>query len=566
MRTNRLFLWTFFFLVVCSFAQAQGQPVDSLIRVNAPFESINEEQIPGAIIYLRNAGKQVYVQHRGIEMYCDKAVLYKESNFIKAIGNVKMNQGDTITMNSKYAEYNGGNQLAYASGNVNMRSPESTLQTDTLWFNRKRQQAYYRSGGTVRDTASTLKSRVGTYFMKDKKYQFLDNVVVTNPEYVINSNHLNFYSDSGHTYMYGPSTITGETSKVYCERGFYDTRADEGYFVKNSSIDYNDRNVKGDSLYFNRGRDFASAVNNIKITDTINNSVMKGDYAEVYRAKDSVFMTKRAVAISVQDQDSVYIHADTLMITGKEDNRLVRGFYDVRLFKSDLSGKSDSIASRQTTGLTKMIGNPILWSGKSQMTGDSIFLQSNVKTEKLDSLRVFYNAFIVDQDTLGGFNQIKGKELTGFFKENTLDVVNINKNVENLVYVRNDSQELIGIDKRTSGRMVLEFEEGEINITTYYDDIRGTTFPPEELPINARTLRGLNWRGEEQLFSVNDIFKGKPIPEQIKIQGLPLPKIEEEFFRKEDLENLNENSALKKEDLENRTKDQIKNIEGTGEN
>ncbi|SCX94943.1 OstA-like protein [Nonlabens sp. Hel1_33_55] len=565
--TRPKYISAFVFIMLTAFVSlAQEQPVDSLIRVESPFESINEQEFPGAILYLRNAGKQVFVQHRGIEMYCDKAVFYKESNFIKAIGNVRMNQGDTITMSSKYAEYNGGNQLAFASGNVNMRSPESTLQTDTLWFNRKRQQAYYRSGGTVRDTASTLKSRVGTYFMKDKKYQFLDKVVVTNPEYVINSNHLNFYSDSGYVYMYGPSTITGKTSKVYCERGFYDTRADEGYFVKNSSIDYNDRNVKGDSLYFNRGRDFASGVNNIKITDTINNSIIKGDYAEVFRSKDSVFITKRAVAISLQGQDSVYIHADTLMITGKEDDRLVRGFYDVRLFKSDLSGRSDSIVSRQTTGLTKMITNPVLWSGKSQITGDSIFIQSNVETEKLDSLRVFYNAFIADQDTAGGFNQIKGKELTGLFKDNELSIVNIDKNVEHLIYLRNDIQELIGIDKRTSGRMVLELENQEVIVNTYYNEAKGTTFPPEELPVNARTLRGLNWREEERPYSYSDLFKGQPVPKQIKIQGLPLPKVEEDFFTEDDLENLNENSELKKEDLENREKDKIENIEGTGDN
>ncbi|WP_194850526.1 OstA-like protein [Nonlabens antarcticus] len=556
----------FFIIFTSTQMQAQEQPVDSLIRVKAPFATVNQDEFPGAAIYFRDGGEQVFIEHRGIKMYCDKAVFYEKSNFVKAIGNVKMNQGDSIRMNSKYAEYNGNSQLAYASGNVDMKSPESTLQTDTLYFDRAKQQAYYRSGGTVRDTASTLKSRVGRYFMKDKKYQFLDNVVVTNPEYVINSNHLNFYSDNGHAYMYGPSTITGQTSKVYCERGFYDTRADEGYFVKNSSIDYNDRNVKGDSLYFNRGRNFASAVNNIIITDTINKSILKGDYAEVYRDKDSVFLTKRAVAITLQDKDSVYIHADTLMVTGKEDDRLVRGFYGVRIFKTDLSGKSDSIVSRQVTGLTKMIGNPILWSGKSQMTGDSIFIQSNVKTEKLDSLRVFYNAFIVDRDTAGGFNQIKGKELTGFFKENELDIVNINKNVEHLIYVRNDTQELIGIDKRTSGRMVLEFADGEVAVNTNYDDVRGTTFPPDELPENARTLRGMKWRGDEQIFSKDDLFKGKPIPKQIKIQGLPLPEVEEDFFKTEEPLELDKNSVLKKKDLKTREKDKVKNLPAKEDN
>jgi hypothetical protein len=548
-------------------AVAQEQETqDSLIRVTAGFEIIDEAQYPGAIIYSRNDARQVFVQHRGIEMLCDRAVFYKESNFLKAIGNVKMNQGDSIRLNSKYAEYNGNSRLAYASGSVNMRSPESTLSTDTLYFDRIKQQAYYRSGGTVRDTASTLTSRVGRYFMKDKKYQFLDKVVVTNPEYVINSNHLNFYSDSGHAYMYGPSTITGSTSKVYCERGFYNTRADEGYFVKNSSIDYNDRNIKGDSLYFDRNRDFASATNNIILTDTINNSVTRGHYAEVFRAKDSVFITKRAVAISVQDQDSVYIHADTLMITGPEDNRLVKGFYDVRLFKSDLSGKSDSIITRQSTGLTKMIRNPILWSGKSQMTGDSIFLQSNVQTEQLDSLHVFFNAFIADLDSTGGFNQVKGKELIGYFKDNELDIVNINKNVENLIYVRNETQDLVGVNKGTSGRMRIQFEDAEMIKVTNYDNPKDITYPPEDLPENARKLRGLNWRGDEIMYTVQDLFRGKPAPVLTKITGLPLPELEEDFFDPENPIELNENSEIEQEDLEIREEDKIENIPGTGDN
>nr|WP_238566794.1 OstA-like protein [Nonlabens ulvanivorans] len=84
-----------------------------------------------------------------------------------------MNQGDSVLMNSKYAEYNGNTQLAFAAGKVNMRSPETTLSTDTLYFDRNKQQAYYRSGGTVKDTASTLTSRVGRFFMQEKNINSL---------------------------------------------------------------------------------------------------------------------------------------------------------------------------------------------------------------------------------------------------------------------------------------------------------------------------------------------------------------------------------------------------------
>src|SRR5690606_33945066 len=183
---------------------------------------------------------------------------------------------------------------------------------------------------------------------------------------------------------------------------------------------YENRILEGDSLYFNRNTSFASATNNIKVTDTLNNSVIKGHYAEVYRDRDSVFITKRALAISLQEKDSVFIHADTLMVTGKPENRIIRGFYDVRLFKSDMSGKSDSIHVQETTGLTKMLGNPVIWSGINQLTGDTIHLLSNPETEQLDTLKVFDNAFMIQEDSLGGYNQIKGKELIGLFENNEL--------------------------------------------------------------------------------------------------------------------------------------------------
>ena len=32
--------------------------------------------------------------------------------------------------------------------------------------------------------------------------------------------------------------------------------------------------------------------------------------------------------------------------------------------------------------------NPILWFGKSQMSGDKIFLTSDINTQKLDSLKI----------------------------------------------------------------------------------------------------------------------------------------------------------------------------------
>ncbi len=519
-------------------------------------------EFPDAAIYTKDESGQVYIVHEGVEMWCDQAFVYLKSNFVKAYGDVRITQGDTVSMNSKYAEYNGNTQFAFASGDVVLTEPKTTLKTDTLYFDRIKQQAYYRTGGTVRDTASVLTSRSGRYFAESKKYQFLQNVKIVNPKYTVNSNQLDFYSESGAAYLYGPSTIVSETSTVYCERGYYDTRGDTGYFVKNSKVDYNNRTLYGDSIYFDRNKSFASATNNIRVLDTINKSVIRGHYAEVFREKDSVFITKRAVAITVRDGDSIYVHADTLQVTGKPDDRIVKGFYRARLFKpgklgdDPTSGKCDSIYVNQKRGITKLLRNPVLWSGENQMIGDTIHILSDTITDKLDTLKVFNNAFLVQKDSLG-FNQVKGESLIGLFTNNELDTVNINKNAQVIYYSRNDNDELVGINNTVSSSIQMYLEEQKITGIRFIKKATGKVYPPSMLPENARLLPGFQWRGEERLYSVEDLFKGKPAPVLPKIMGIPLPNDEGDFFEDipEDDIQLPKESKLSPKDLQNRPND-----------
>lgn len=480
-----------------------AQTPKKIIIEHSDFADINQLETPDAALLTGN----VRVNHDGAILTCNKAYYFQKENYIKAFGNVRIVQGDTLTMSSKYAEYNGENKQAFATGNVVLQSPEMSMVTDTLNFDRNSQEAYYTTYGTITNKGNTLRSKSGRYFVNQKKYQFLTAVTITTPENVIKSNHLDYYTNSGHSYLLGPSTIVGKDNKIYTENGFYDTKKDIARLQRNSTIRYNNLLVKGDSLFYNKKTGFASGVNNVKITDSINKTIIKGHYAEIYKFKDSMFVTKRAVAVSLVDKDSVYIHAKKLMVTGKEGNRIVRGFNNARFFKTDLSGKCDSIHSDQTKGLTQLIGKPILWNFDNQMTGDVIHLVGNNKTEKLDSLKVLNNAFIVSKDTVGtGFNQVKGQNLYGKFKDNALQEVDIVKNTEVIYYMRSEEQELIGINKSVGSKINLILDKNKIDTLTIFEKPEGEIYPEKDLPENARKLRGFIWRGDERIKSKDDIF------------------------------------------------------------
>ena len=492
------------------FAQAPKK----IIIENADFSDVDQELMPDALLLTGN----VKVNHDGVVLTCNKAYFFQKENYLKAFGNVQLVQGDTLFLNSKYAEYNGNVKKAFATGNAVMTSPDATLATDTINFDRNVQEVFYNTKGTIINKDNTLVSKSGRYYVTEKKFQFLTEVTLTNPKYVVKSNHLDYYSNSGHTYLLGPSTITSKANYIYTEKGFYDTKKNLAHFLRKSYIKYDDRLIEGDSLYYNRNIEFASATRNVKITDSVNRGVVKGHYAEVYKLKDSMFVTKRAVAINFVENDSVYIHGKKLMVTGKEGERILRAYNNVRFFKVDMSGKCDSIHSNSKTALTKLIGNPILWNGENQITGDVMHLIGDNTTKKLDSLKVLNNTFLVSRDTLStGFNQVKGLNLFGKFRDGKLHDVDVIKNTEVIYYMRNDANELIGINKNVSSKINLILENNAVETITFYNKVDGDIYPEADLPENARKLRGLVWRGDERIKSKDDIFTAEDNEENDKL-------------------------------------------------
>jgi lipopolysaccharide export system protein LptA len=499
---KRIFFLFLIFFTSISFSQEKRK-----IIYEAEIQEADEEKYPGATILLGN----VKMDHEGIKLTCQQALYYKKQNFFKAIGNVLIRQGDTITQTSDYSDYDANSKQALSWGNVVLKDPTMTLTTDTLQFDRINQKLFYQSYATIKDATNTLKSKNGNYYLENKKFTATTRVTVVNPEHNLESNHLDYYTNTGLTFLYGPSIITNtqNENRIYCERGFYNTKTDISHFVKNAKLYLKERTVEGDSLYYDKKRGFASATNNIQIIDTVQNFITKGNYAEIFEFKDSLYIIKRAVAISIVEKDSMFIHGDTLLVTGKPEKRIVRTFHNVKIFKSDLQGKCDSIHINQVTGLTKMYRNPVIWSDKNQITGDTIYLKSNVDTEKLDSLKVFNKAFIVSKDSLSenDFNQIKGRNMFGKFEKNKLRTLLVKGNAESVYYNRNEETNVIEtITKEISSNIEFTLNKGIIESIKYLKASEGKTYPPSKLPEDIKKLKGFIWRESEQPKKKEDIF------------------------------------------------------------
>lgn len=470
--------------------------------------TIDQKKYPDATIFSSNDKQQVHFRHQGVDIWCDLAILYQQKNHVEAHGNVFLQQGDSLKMNSQNLLYDGNDRIATAQGNVELRHNNMTLYTEELSFDRNSQIAYYNHFGTIINEENTLTSQQGRYFTTLNKNQFDTQVHIENPSFTINSDQLDYYHNSKHAYLYGATQIQGEQYTIHCKRGFYDTTNEQGHFRDDAKIQYDLKTLEGDSLYFNNKEKFASATNHIRITDTINNVVIKGNYGEIFKEKDSMFITRKALLINIVENDSTYLHAGKIMVTGKKGNRIVKAFPNARIYKTDLQGKCDSICTQEVSGITHLVGKPILWSGENQITGDSIKLLSNINTKQLDSIKVINNVFIIEKDTIGnGFNQVKANLLKGRLENNKLRILNLYQNTETIYYAYSEQKELIGINKLICSRIKITLNENQnIETISFYVNPSGNLYPENKLPENERLMKGFLWRGDERMKNKNDIF------------------------------------------------------------
>src|SRR5699024_9370190 len=120
-------------LASCCSALVFGQENTTKIDYTSERTAKDEEKYPEALLMYK-VNNQVIFKHEGVKVWCDQAVFYEKDNFFRASGNVRIEQGDTITLTSQYAEYDGDTEFAFASNQVFLETDNTTLTTDSLFF------------------------------------------------------------------------------------------------------------------------------------------------------------------------------------------------------------------------------------------------------------------------------------------------------------------------------------------------------------------------------------------------------------------------------------------------
>ncbi|MDN5395919.1 MAG: organic solvent tolerance protein OstA [Chryseobacterium sp.] len=477
----------------------------------------------------------VQIEHQGSILYADEVILYNDQSLVKAIGNAKLQNADGSVITAQEMEYNGVTQKGVAKKEVVLTDPKQTIKTDILYYDRLANQAYFNTGGTISDAQNVMYTKSATYFLNTKMIDFVGNVKIDNPDYIIEGVNIKQNQNTKVAEFFGPTTITNRANRknrIYTEKGTYRMETKEAFLNKNSKIFYNDKILTGDDMYFNNTTGFGKATGNVTLDDPLERRYIKGGYGEVFQKKDSAMMTQSPYAVKIMEKDSIYFAAEKILSYQRPDSAditikksFLRAYKKGRIFKSNAQGRADSIAFNETDGIMHMYTKPILWSGEKQVTGDKIEAYFNTKTENIDSLKVIGNAYAISKvDSLNlkdEFNQVKGKFMTVYYQNNEIKEARVVGNAQSIAYVDDVDQETkqpqrIGITLSTCGIIGALFEETGLQIISCSIAANSDTYPMSKIEPEKRKFSDFNWNTKDRIRKWQDILVDSPNYEEIK--------------------------------------------------
>jgi lipopolysaccharide export system protein LptA len=507
----------FIFVGLSSSAQKQSN-IEILNANTLEFEDLGNEKIKRLI-------GDVQLKHDDALMFCDSAYIYSNSNTMDAYGHVKIRQGDSLRMFGDSLKYNGNTKVAILRGDIRLINNDVTLTTNYLDYNRTTNIAYYYGGGTMvnQKENNTLTSDEGYYHADSESFYFKKDVVLINPEYKIEADTLNYHSSSEVVNFLGPTTVTSKDNFIYTEDGWYNTVSNKSKFYKNAYLYSEEKLIEGDTLYYDREKGYGEIICNAVITDTVENLILQGDVAHLFELKDSAMITQEAMMMQMMD-DTLYMHADTFIISTQyiipdslknetdstkiigDTVRTMLAYNHVKFYKSDMQGKADSVVYSFSDSTINFYNDPIIWSKENQITGEFIYL---VMSEgELNRIYMNKNAFIISKaDSLReNYNQIKGKNMIGYFKESELQKINVFQNSETIYYAIDDEGKYIGVNKMSGNDMLIFLKDNEIQTITFINDPQGELSPLKEVSPKDVILKGFNWRIADRPNDMFDIF------------------------------------------------------------
>lgn len=563
-------LFIFVFISIhFTFAQINTNPKDALVKdpifqsqdktsttekiklIHSDTFSVQSDKYNGNPFFSGN----VQFFHQGSILTANEVILYKEQNFVKAVGNVRLQNADGSIITSNEMEYDGNTQRGIAKDNVSLTDPAQTIKTEMLYYDKTSNKAYFNTGGTITRQGNVIYTKSGTYNILSRIINLGGNVKIDNSDYIVEGDNIIQNQNTNTATFTGPTTITNRAkpnNRVFTESGSYNMNTKEVWLNKNSTIFYNGKTLKGDKIYYHQLTGFGKAEGNVTLYGPKERRYIKGGYGEIFEKKDSAMITQKPYAVKILEKDSIYFSSEKIVAYQKTDSTLqkksfLRAFKKGRMFKSNAQARADSISFNETDGILHLDGSPMMWSGAKQITGEHIKAYLDTEKQNIDSLKVIGNAFAISKvdslDNKDEFNQVKGRIMTVYFKNNDISLAQSLGNAQAITYAdsQNETTKIgkrLGVVLSTCGTIQADFENRKVEIISCTIGAKQQILPMSKISKDKRFFTDFNWNTKDRLRKWQDIFEDSPnYPEEIYVSDNSLYDKAREAIEKQSKKN-----------------------------
>ena len=468
------------------------------------------ELLPGTekVIFNKKSGKHrligsVSFIYQGNTMYCDSANYQEKEKIVYAYGNVQIRKQDiNLFCDSLY--YNGSIKYAKLWGNVRVRDQEYKITSESMDYDAKNSKAIYRNHGQVESIVSDEKitSKVGYFFPKTGSFFFSQKVSYRKNDLSMTTDTLQFSYEKQTTYFFGPTKIVNDSITLFCKKGWYHVNKDEATLYNNAEIIQKKSIIRGDTIYYNKPKQIFKGTGNVFIKDIKQNLIFLGDKGFANDSLHTAYLSGNANAIKVKEKDTVYIFADSLILKKDSLNQLevIFAHANVQIFQNKLVAISDSAEYKPKIKLLTLRSNPIVWSENAELKGEKMDITLN--DSLIDKIVITgKTSALMELDSGMYYNQLSGREMIAWMKNNELVSVDLLGNAWTILYPEEEektdsliSKKRMGLNRLFASELKVYLDSGEVTGITYYDKPDGIFFPMDQIKQEEQFIKNFVWK------------------------------------------------------------------------
>ena len=449
-------------------------------------------------------------------MFCDSAYFYAETSSLDAFGHVRMTQGDTLWVYSDVLHYYGDQGVAELRSNVRLENRSTTLLTDALDYEINSNVGYYFDGGTIVDNRNNteLSSAYGRYELDTKQAEFSRDVHLVNDRYEMFTDLLDYNTQSHIAHITSETLIVSDSNTINTTNGWYNTSADDATLYERALITAKDgKTLLGDTVYYNRSRNYGEARGNVVITDPGNKVILDGNYGYHDDNAHYSFVTGRARAREFSQKDTIYLHADTLctlinhIVTDSVNDsvRVLRAFNQVRFYRNDVQGICDSLQLSEADTIINMYNHAVVWNLERQIFGDEINVHLNDSAADWATLPT--GGFMAEHLGEIYYDQLSGKKMKAWFEDKELRRLDVDGNVQVIMFPQEKDSTYNKMVNAESSFMRLNLKaKQEVDRITMWPEVSGRVTPLYLAKKSDMYLPQFQWYDALRPKTPDDIF------------------------------------------------------------